>query len=618
MDAAAAPSAIGRVVFSGLCLLVFLLPLKFGNPVVTQFLQYPPRTMGEWVVLAWLDSWFVCLVCGLLVLSLWDSAPWPLLTRTASGKRRCSLLTATVLLFVVTQLAAVPTSIVIGLSLDTAAVLAVYGGLFLLAARYATSRQRILAIFGALALGTLAVCLYGFDQYFRSFREAPSWELIYRIHGRGPDAARVLQKLQDARVFSTFVYPNTLGGFLVVAFGAAVAALWRWRGRFTTAAFVALVVLVAAAMGFVLVLTKSNGAFLAVGVALLAALILLRAPLQQKMLFGAIVVLVLASAFAVGYGHARISGGLATLGARADYWRAAAQIARDKPLLGWGPGTFGENYVRFIKAEEFSGSAQPEEPRMAHNSFLQMASDSGVVSMLLFAVMWLVGIWRAAVAYRRTVADPPSAIIWLAVFAGLVGWAAHNLVDFDLYIPGVAGVAFVLLGVVENGAHADSEKAADGSRKSFSRTKTAWAVTLLVTISLLGFVAWQARISTANYRFTLAQDARFEGKLPEALRCALDAASRAPRTAYYHAFAGEIYLELGRWEEAERQFDLATKRAPFHASYHYFSAWTRRQRLGAPDDTTVRQLKQAVQCYPANPVFKQALEEAVKSSRLPR
>src|SRR5439155_23649667 len=90
-------------------------------------------------------------------------------------------------------------------------------------------------------------------------------------------------------------------------------------------------------------------------------------------------------------------------------------------------------------------TAATEEAQLVHNSFLQMWSDSGVVAFVTFALLWLVAL-RDAFALARQRAGDAAAI---AVCAALGGWVVHSLVDFDLYVPGVAMPAFLLLGVLQ-------------------------------------------------------------------------------------------------------------------------------------------------------------------------
>jgi O-antigen ligase len=142
--------------------------------------------------------------------------------------------------------------------------------------------------------------------------------------------------------------------------------------------------------------------------------------------------------------------------ARLDYWQAAWQLFKEKPIFGSGPGTFKVGYQRLRRP----GS---EPTRLAHNDYLQQASDSGFVGMCSYLVFMLGSV---AVLYRRCrpgergpmtgpATEPrrlpkqaPSETGWqvFAVWLGVAGLAAQEFVEFSLYIPALAWPFFLSIG----------------------------------------------------------------------------------------------------------------------------------------------------------------------------
>jgi O-antigen ligase len=128
------------------------------------------------------------------------------------------------------------------------------------------------------------------------------------------------------------------------------------------------------------------------------------------------------------------AAGATSIGARFDYWRAAAQTTRAHPLFGTGPGTFQRPYAQ-IK------SPKAEMARLTHNDYLEQFSDSGIVGGIIYGT-WIIlslvtigrWIWRFA--------SPMT----FALFIGLLGWFIQGIGEFGLYIPAVAWIAFTLLG----------------------------------------------------------------------------------------------------------------------------------------------------------------------------
>jgi O-antigen ligase len=74
----------------------------------------------------------------------------------------------------------------------------------------------------------------------------------------------------------------------------------------------------------------------------------------------------------------------ANVESRKQYWRAAASMAADHPLLGVGPGRFGieaRNYVR-------NDPLNLEDP-VVHNAYLEVLAEGGVPTLLAF--LWFIG-----------------------------------------------------------------------------------------------------------------------------------------------------------------------------------------------------------------------------------
>ena len=141
------------------------------------------------------------------------------------------------------------------------------------------------------------------------------------------------------------------------------------------------------------------------------------------------------AAFALRF-QSYFAAGATSVGARFDYWRAAAQTTMANPVLGSGPGTFQRPYAR-LKAPE------SEMARLVHNDYLEQFSDSGVVGGALY-LAWI-GMVVAALAKGLARATDP---LSFALALGLVGWFAQGFVEFGLYIPALAWTAFTIAGTL--------------------------------------------------------------------------------------------------------------------------------------------------------------------------
>jgi len=117
--------------------------------------------------------------------------------------------------------------------------------------------------------------------------------------------------------------------------------------------------------------------------------------------------------------------------ARFDYWRAALSVVWRHPLTGSGPGTFMVEYSKVKHPDA-------EMARLAHNDYLQQASDSGLPGFVAFLVVtWGIVGWR----YRQRLKGEMF-WIWLGVF----GLSLQAWVEFPTHIPGLAWGYFLFLG----------------------------------------------------------------------------------------------------------------------------------------------------------------------------
>ena len=122
---------------------------------------------------------------------------------------------------------------------------------------------------------------------------------------------------------------------------------------------------------------------------------------------------------------------------RQQIWRANWDMVQERPLTGWGYGNykqfrgpFYERYPQYPQADRYSH---------AHNSFLQVWVDTGLLGLAAFG--WLVWTvlrrgWRAAAAQRD---EPLRSLSW-GVWLGLVGFLLGGLTQYNL---GDAEVALV-------------------------------------------------------------------------------------------------------------------------------------------------------------------------------
>ncbi len=126
-------------------------------------------------------------------------------------------------------------------------------------------------------------------------------------------------------------------------------------------------------------------------------------------------------------------------GNRWVWWKEAAGAWSDKPLHGWGAGSFAVTHKMYRDVE--LGVTQP------HNMPLQFLAETGIVGTLL--VSGAIGfLLFCALDRLRAMRSGRERDLGVALFAGAVAWLVHGLVDWDWDIPGVTVPVLIFLGVL--------------------------------------------------------------------------------------------------------------------------------------------------------------------------
>jgi O-antigen ligase len=404
--------------------------LKFGNPPVTEKWVTVPQGFWEYLLgypwpIGWAYGLLVVIGVAGIAVARWNSAAprW---------------LLALPLVWLMWQVVAGTRSVDPELAKLTvkhfaACVLCFYLGYFSL------SRVRRVWLFWlGLLCGFLLVLAIGWEQQFGGLKQTRDYFLQYASSEMKQVSPEYLKKLSSNRIFSTLFYPNTLAGVLLLLLPAALAALWQPRRLLTPGARGFLVGVVGTAGLACLYWSGSKGGWLLM--LALGLVWLLRLPFSRRLKVALVAgVLVVGLAGFFWRYVAFFQKGATSVSARFDYWRAAAQTANEKPLLGTGPGTFGIAYAKVKRPES-------EMARLAHNDYLEQASDSGLPGLLAYTIFIAAGL---ALSFPRAGKAPPGGPEdWLrfAVWLGVLGWGLQSLVEFALYIPALAWPAFTFLG----------------------------------------------------------------------------------------------------------------------------------------------------------------------------
>ena len=114
---------------------------------------------------------------------------------------------------------------------------------------------------------------------------------------------------------------------------------------------------------------------------------------------------------------------------RINRWSSAIRMFREKPLLGWGPGTYMFQYAPFqFSYEKTIISTNAGDMGNAHSEYIGPLSESGILGMLTFLAIIVMVIYTGQRVYFRAT-DRRIKFFSLTALLGLMTYYLHGLMN---------------------------------------------------------------------------------------------------------------------------------------------------------------------------------------------
>jgi len=120
---------------------------------------------------------------------------------------------------------------------------------------------------------------------------------------------------------------------------------------------------------------------------------------------------------------------------RINRWQSALRMYHERPLFGWGPGTYQFEYAPFQRTKEKTIiSTNLGDKGNAHSEFIGPLSESGLIGLLSVLGIMVTAIYTGLRVFRRS-ANRQARLISLVITLGLITYYLHgtmnNFLDTD-------------------------------------------------------------------------------------------------------------------------------------------------------------------------------------------
>jgi len=268
---------------------------------------------------------------------------------------------------------------------------------------------------------------------------------------------------------------------------------------------------------------------------------------------------------------------------RIEFWKAGLRAFTEKPITGFGLGTFfSAYYVGYGNNQWYS--------RFAHNHYIQTLTELGIIGFILFLIFVGSVIFTFFKIYKKE-----HDVYYVGSFAAIIAFFAHIFIEFSWNFPAVTMTTFWIIGL---NLSSDKSKDTLNIKPLFSRIISIGLLILVIlhTVSTnaykIGFkfedngddlkalkvyktintiypinpngMLFESNIYVKDYNETLDLE-----KLDKGIELAKKATELAPFDGKLHTHLAQLYYSKGDYDNAKKEYELGKKYAAYVVSRHF-------------------------------------------------
>lgn len=232
-----------------------------------------------------------------------------------------------------------------------------------------------------------------------------------------------------------FPFPNDLSAWILIVMPPAIfLSLMDLKSKKISRILVSIFSALAL---YIFILAKARGAWIGFILSVCSVVFFIKKKL---------VLLLLAITFIIGmacfFRTPEVIFGLSSTQDRGGMWATGMRIFKEHPIIGNGINTFFNKYK-----EARSDKDRGQRGSYAHNCYLQMASDTGVLGLAAF-LWFILAVIIKAIKSVKIIKNLFFRTLIIGLAAGICGFLIHSFFDTNLYSLNLASLFWISMGVL--------------------------------------------------------------------------------------------------------------------------------------------------------------------------
>ncbi|MCK9266498.1 O-antigen ligase family protein [bacterium] len=357
-----------------------------------------------------------------------------------------------------------------------------------------------------------------------------NWFNIWILAGVSASILAIFQFFSSLRYpVSTFGNPNFFAGHLMMLISISFSHIFLKENNIEKRLLYTLFFLI---LLLALILTRSRSAIFATLFGLSTVMFLLNRKGNFIKKWGGYIILLISLLFLFPV----IKTWYLT-NVRLFLWKGTWQMIKARPIFGWGLGNFVFFYPRFRIKEYFLQSESTPTTTHAHNEYLHLWSEIGIIGLILFLTLLAIIFYSLTKEAKK---DDFQKILSFGIVGAIASVILDNIFSTNLRNPSTSMYFWFLIGLVSNMAKQEET--------DIDISKVLWYTILLLSVIMVVFTSFYRVLPEVYLKRGIW--AKEERRDEEAIKNYLVVSSLNPNNYVSRYKLAYVYGETGYLDDA--------------------------------------------------------------------